>query len=189
MREAFARKITKRLHVEKDSRDETIASRERRRKELAEKRRLKEMNSRLHPKTSKDFEMLYHGLEVWRQQETDKINRAGYTEPARLASLANLLDQEATLIQKIDRLKNQANEENSEKSILNLLESMAAPKKWPVKETGYCLVDTPNTIRARELRDLYHALNVHLVSIDERLQILLHIKYTVKVRSKPLILF
>ncbi|KAJ3001444.1 hypothetical protein HKX48_002868, partial [Thoreauomyces humboldtii] len=32
----------------------------------------------------------------------------------------------------------------------------------------------------RELKDLYHALNVPLVSVDERLQILLHVKYTVK---------
>jgi hypothetical protein len=42
------------------------------------------------------------------------------------------------------------------------------------------LMDTPNIIRARELRDLYNALNYPLLSIDERLQILLHVKFTVK---------
>lgn len=124
--------------------------------------------------------MLYHGLEVWRLQETDKINRAGYTEPARLAALANLLDQETALIQKIDRLKVQADEENHDRFVIGLLDRMASSKKWPVKTGGVCYVDTPSTIRARELRDLYHALNVPLVSIDERLQILLHVKFTVK---------
>ncbi|OAJ42982.1 hypothetical protein BDEG_26368 [Batrachochytrium dendrobatidis JEL423] len=57
---------------------------------------------------------------------------------------------------------------------------MASPKRWVCGGELTVLVDTPNTIRARELRDLYHALNLPLLSIDERLQILLHVKYTVK---------
>ena len=57
---------------------------------------------------------------------------------------------------------------------------MAAPKKWLCANEAVVLVDTPSTIRARELRDLYHALNLPLLSVDERLQILLHVKYTVK---------
>jgi hypothetical protein len=48
------------------------------------------------------------------------------------------------------------------------------------KDNTTVLVDTPNIIRARELRDLYHALNFPLLSVDERLQILLHVKFTVK---------
>jgi hypothetical protein len=46
----------------------------------------------------------------------------GYSEPARLAALADLLDQEAVLLQKIDRLKLAATKENKEKSIYRLLE-------------------------------------------------------------------
>ncbi|KAJ3316407.1 hypothetical protein HDU76_001833 [Blyttiomyces sp. JEL0837] len=157
-----------------------VRKKERRRKELADKKRRKEIESRLHPKTTKDFEILYNGLENWRLQETEKINVAGYSEPARLAALADLMDQEAGLIQKIDRLRISANEENREKGIIRLLEKMSSPKKWPVYKGGTVLVDTPNTIRARELRDLYHALNVRLLMVDERLQILLHVKYTVK---------
>ncbi|KAJ3129148.1 hypothetical protein HK098_002389 [Nowakowskiella sp. JEL0407] len=162
---------------------------EKRRKELADKKRKKDIESRLHPQTNKDFEVLYNGLESWRQQQTDIINNSGYSEPARLAALANLLDQESALIQKIDRLKIAANEENREKSIVALLEQMSSPKRWPVSKPpgSFTLVDTPNTIRAKELRDLYHALNIPLLSVDERLQILLHVKYTVKVGLKELI--
>ena len=152
------------------------------RRELAEKRRKNEIESRLHPKSTKDFEILYNGLENWRIQEAKKINEAGFSEPARLTALADLLDQEAALIQKIDRLKITALEENRETGIANLLDKMASPKKWMINgpKGGVCHVDTPNTIRARELRDLYHALNIPLLSVDERLQILLHVKYTVK---------
>lgn len=65
---------------------------------------------------------------------------------------------------------------------------MSAPKTWVSHGKGgdTVSVDTPNTIRARELKDLYQSLNLPLLSVDERLQILLHVKYTVKV-SKTLI--
>ncbi|KAI9355623.1 hypothetical protein DFJ73DRAFT_824423 [Zopfochytrium polystomum] len=157
-----------------------VQKKEQRRKRLAEKKRKKEIESRLHPKSTKDFDILYNGLENWRLQETEKINNANYSEPARLAALADLMDQEAVLIQKIDKLRSVASEENRERRIVKLLEKMASPKRWPVYKGGVVLVDTPNTIRARELRDLFHALNVAILSVDERLQILLHVKYTVK---------
>lgn len=57
----------------------------------------------------------------WRIQETERINNLGYLEPARLAALADLMDQEAILLQKIDRLKAAASEENREKNIAKLL--------------------------------------------------------------------
>ncbi|KAI8820095.1 uncharacterized protein EV422DRAFT_531575 [Fimicolochytrium jonesii] len=168
------------LRRERDDRTRALLEKEARRRDLAEKKRRKELESRVHPRTGKDFDVLYSGLETWRQQETSKINAANYSEPARLAALADLLDQEAALIQKIDRLQIAASEENKERRIVRLLDCMSSPKKWTVKKLGPVAVDTPSTIRARELKDLYHALNVPLISVDERLQILLHVKYTVK---------
>ncbi|TPX55201.1 hypothetical protein PhCBS80983_g05521, partial [Powellomyces hirtus] len=179
-RRIFAVRRVRALRAERARRTRAVLDKERRRRELAEKKRRREVESRVHPKSAKDFEVLYNGLETWRQQETIKINAANYSEPARLAALADLLDQEAALIQKIDRLQIAANEENRERRIVRLLDSMSSSKKWTVGKLGTVQVDTPHTIRARELKDLYHALNVPLVSVDERLQILLHIKYTVK---------
>ncbi|KAJ8323620.1 hypothetical protein QVD99_007212 [Batrachochytrium dendrobatidis] len=180
VRQVLARMKATWLRQERDRRVKSMAEKDKRRLILSEKKRLKDIESRLHPKTNKNFEILYNGLENWRLQETSRINGMGYTEPARLAALADLLDQESALLQKIDRLKLAANEENREKSIVQLLEKMASPKRWVCGGELTVLVDTPNTIRARELRDLYHALNLPLLSIDERLQILLHVKYTVK---------
>lgn len=93
--------------------------------------------------------------------------------------MADLLDQESGLLQKIDKLKIDANIENRERGIISLLDRVAAPKKW-LCDSKIVLVDTPNIIRARELRDLYHALNFPMLSVDERLQILLHVKFTAK---------
>jgi hypothetical protein len=101
-------------------------------------------------------------------------------EPARLAALADLLDQESALLQKIDKLKLEANVENRERGIVRFLEKISSPKKWLSGNNTIVHVDTPNIIRARELRDLFHALNFPMLTVDERLQILLHVKFTVK---------
>jgi hypothetical protein len=61
-------------------------------------------------------------IKGWRIQETERINSLNYSEPARLAALADLMDQEAVLLQKIDRLRAAAAEENREKTIAKLLE-------------------------------------------------------------------
>lgn len=51
------------MREEKEERRRAVAEKEKRRKELAEKKRKKELDSRLHPRTKKDFEILYNGLE------------------------------------------------------------------------------------------------------------------------------
>ncbi|KAJ1570122.1 hypothetical protein HK096_008493 [Nowakowskiella sp. JEL0078] len=182
IRKCFAIRRVRQMRKDRDERIAMLVSKEKRRKELGDKKKKMEIESRLHPRTTKDFEILYNGLENWRIQQSDIINNTGYSEAARLAALANLLDQESELIQKIGRLKIAANEENREKAIIRLLDQMSSPKKWSVSKPigSFTSVDTPNTIRARELKDLYHALNIPLLSVDERLQILLHVKYTVK---------
>ena len=42
-------------------------------------------------------------------------------------------------------------------------------------------MDTPFTIRAKELRDIYNSINMKYLTQDERLDVLLTLKHTVKV--------
>ncbi|KAJ1342693.1 hypothetical protein BSLG_002790 [Batrachochytrium salamandrivorans] len=180
VRQTLARMRAQQLREDQDRRVKSIADKEARRIMLSEKKRRKDIESRLHPKTNKDIEILYNGLENWRLKEIDRINGLGYSQPVRLAALADLLDQESILLRKIDQLKVSVNAENHKRGITHLLEKMASPKRWVGFDGQTVLVDTPTTIRARKPRDLYYALNLPLLSVDERLQILLHVKYTVK---------
>ncbi|TPX43836.1 hypothetical protein SeLEV6574_g04836 [Synchytrium endobioticum] len=162
------------------------AAKDARRRKLQEKKKHEDLEARLHPKTHKHFEKLLSGLEKWRIQETERINNAGHSEEDRLKELAELLDQEASLLQKIDRLKGVAAEGNRERAVFRKLDSMAAPKVWSTRSptVQHVYVETPTTTRASELRNLYRALCVtsttQLINVDERLQVLLHIKYTAK---------
>jgi hypothetical protein len=57
---------------------------------------------------------------------------------------------------------------------------MSDPKLWKRSDTRFTEVHTPFTTRAKELMDLYNGLKLPYLSIDERLDLLLHTKWTVK---------
>merc|ERR1712028_136689 len=84
------------------------------------------------------------------------------------------------LLQTIDRLKLSANKENREERIKSVLELMAAPKKWQMSDGEVAEVHTPFTTRAKELLELHRGLDLPKLTIDERLDVLLHVKWTVK---------
>jgi hypothetical protein len=138
-----------------------------------------EVHRRMHPRSSTDFEILYNELEAWRAAETRRINGEISDETERLEALAQLLHKETKLLQTIDRLKLTATKDNREKRIQKMLELMSHPKLWESSNGAVTAVHTPFTTRAKELADLYSGLQMAL-SVEERLEVLLNIKWTVK---------
>ncbi|XP_038637187.1 IQ and ubiquitin-like domain-containing protein isoform X1 [Scyliorhinus canicula] len=134
---------------------------------------------RMNPKTKEDFDLLFHALEVWKQEELSNINRT-LTGPERKAALYTLLEQEAQLIASISRHKVDAAKETGPKLIQNLLNKCADPIRWKAYDGRVTEMDTPFTIRARELRDIYNSINMKYLTQDERLDALLTLKHTVK---------
>ena len=57
---------------------------------------------------------------------------------------------------------------------------MSDPKLWKRSDGRYTEVHTPFSTRAKELMDLYKGLLLPNLSTDERLDVLLHTKWTVK---------
>ncbi len=51
---------------------------------------------------------------------------------------------------------------------------------WKCKDGSTTELDSPYSIRARELRDIYNSLNMSYLTQDERLDVLLTLKHTVK---------
>ena len=64
---------------------------------------------------------------------------------------------------------------------LSLSLQTAAPKRWIAYDGNTTEMATPYTLRAAQLRDLYHSLTNSALTSDERLDILLTLKCTVKV--------
>ena len=64
---------------------------------------------------------------------------------------------------------------------VHLLLQMAAPKHWIAFDGNVTQMDTPDTIRAQQLRDIYQSINREELNPTERLDVLLTLKQTVKV--------
>jgi len=143
----------------------------------------REIERRMHPKTLEDFEILRNELDAWRENETKKIRDATtnkeLSEEEMKKALHQLLIKETKLLQTIDRLKNTASVINREERIEKMLHEMSAPKMWQRNDGRFTEVVTPLTTRAKELMELYNGLKMPFLSIDERLDILLHVKWTV----------
>jgi len=156
-----------------------LAAEEAQRQEV-QARHASEIQRRMHPQSYGDFEVLYNELEAWRLQETKRINELATPEEERLALLAQLLQKEQKLLQTIDRLRLQASSENRDKHVRWMLQLMASPKRWQMSDGEVAQVHTPFTTRAKELMELYNGLMLPLLTVDERLDVLLHVKWTVK---------
>lgn len=147
------------------------------REELRHKR---EIERRIHPRTYQDFEILRAELEAWRQNETSRIQNSNFDPELKQAALKQLLHKETKLLQTIDKLRNQARHLNRDQKVQSRLEAMAQPKVWVQQDMETTTVHTPFTTRAKELMDLYNGLRVPLLAVDERLDVLLHVKWTAK---------
>ncbi|NXI35767.1 IQUB protein, partial [Galbula dea] len=150
----------------------------RKRKEKEDKLR-REQERRLNPRTKEDFELLFNALELWRQEETDRINRA-LAGAERKAALCGVLEQEAQLIASIGRHRLNADEENQQKAILHFLAKCAQPKRWKAFDGKVTEMDTQNTLRARELLEIYRSISMQDISKEERLDVLSTLRGTVK---------
>ncbi|XP_075349315.1 IQ motif and ubiquitin-like domain-containing protein isoform X2 [Mycteria americana] len=183
-----ARNVVQNLREEKRLRLAWEAQEELRRKKEKEEKLRREHERRLNPKTKEDFELLYHALELWRQEETERINRT-LTGAERKAAFCGLLEQEAQLIASIGRHKLNADEENQQKAILHFLDKCAQPKRWKAYDGKITEMDTQGTLRARELFEIYRSISMNDIPKDERIDVLLTLRRTVKVPPDPLKLY
>ncbi|XP_036037701.1 IQ and ubiquitin-like domain-containing protein [Onychomys torridus] len=150
-------------------------------KKIREKEEWMQMDyyRRHNPKTSEDFELLYNALELWRQEEIVQIDEY-LSQAERKAALCELLEKETQIISSIGRHRYIANMEHQEAAIQRFLDKCSAPKTWRNPDGKVIEMDTQFTLRARELQSIYKCVMLRDLSQDERLDILLTLKHTVK---------
>lgn len=127
---------------------------------LAKEARLqRELERRLNPKSTADFEMLFTALEKWRATEESKIREQCIGADKKIA-MYELLERETELIASINRHRSKAHEDNKQTKNIKLLEKAASPKKWKAYDGRTTEMQTQFTPRARELLELYRTLSL-----------------------------
>ncbi|XP_029010582.1 IQ and ubiquitin-like domain-containing protein isoform X2 [Betta splendens] len=182
--QSFARRWLAQQRVEQLRRERNrhlawLDLQERRRTEEKEEQLRDRRHRWMNPQKRDDFNLLYHALEKWRCEEEQKIN-SSLRGAERKAALCSLLDQETQLIAAIGRHRIAVQHNNYDKTIRHFLDKSAAPYQWKTADGRLIEVDSPHTIRARELRDLYNDINMFTAKQDQRHQILMTLKHTVK---------
>merc|ERR1712168_244751 len=165
-----------------------LLQKETKEKEKAD-RKAENLRRRLNPRTEKDFELVWHALEQWREEQIALINETTQTPAETKAALATLQEQVAQLVAAIGRHRTRAAEEQKEQRISKFLDACAAPRKWKARdgkwvqmvnwtqpENGKFEMDTGYTLRAKELRDLYNTLKMDELNVEERVDALLSLK-------------
>ena len=99
-------------------------------------------------------------------------------ERRRLMTL--LLNEETKALQHIQQLKTAAHHDIEMEKTQKMLTLMAHPQKWQLSDGDVAVVHTTSILRAKELLDLFNALNAPLTNTNDRLEILLNVKWTIK---------
>ncbi|KAL0234819.1 hypothetical protein PCE1_001855 [Barthelona sp. PCE] len=181
----LARKQYGGLLMDRSKEEEAILEMARKKDEyeafINEKRR----KARLSPRSNRDFKQIHDEVAKWHQREVDRINMMFPDKEdedqnkERQERMKALLSKETQMLQAIGKLKIKANKENRKNAVTKTLKLMSAPKLWAMSDGSVCEVSTPLCVRAEELKTLYEGLTSN-IPLDERLDVLLHVKCTVK---------
>ncbi|XP_004602304.2 IQ and ubiquitin-like domain-containing protein [Sorex araneus] len=174
-----AKRVVENLRGQKRIKLEWEAEQKEAKKREKEKEIKLDYDRRHHPQTKEDFELLYNALESWRREEISCINQS-LTGAERKTALCELLEKETQIIASIERHRRIAVMKRKEIALQDFLKKCEAPKTQRAVDGKIVEVDTQFTIRTKELHSIYNCIILENLSQDERLDVLLTLKHTVK---------
>ena len=118
-----------------------------------------ELQKRLNPACSRDIKVLQNELLLWRKREERVVTITARNEEHRAKMKHTLLAKEQHLLRKIEQLKNVAIDKHNTKHIENVLDLMCQDKQWEIEDGSIIHVETPETLKACEIKDMYNELN------------------------------
>ncbi|RHW71648.1 hypothetical protein DPX39_070036500 [Trypanosoma brucei equiperdum] len=152
--------------------------------EEAEKRRREEfeLRRRAVPRTADDFKTLRKELEAWRAAEAERILAdTSLSEAQKRTALTHLTNKEVKLLRELETLRGTVLNNRRMHRFETILQAMTC-----AKDCGPVSVTTQAAERACELRQLYASFTEPPKTVEGRLDILLHVKWTVKEFDVPL---
>ena len=118
-----------------------------------------ELQKRLNPTSSRDIKVLQQEILLWRKREERVITITARNKEHREKMKRTLLAKEQHLLRKIEQLKNTAIDKHNKQHIENVLELMCQSKQWEIEDGSIIHVETLDTLKAREMKDIYTELN------------------------------
>ncbi|XP_061697099.1 IQ and ubiquitin-like domain-containing protein [Syngnathoides biaculeatus] len=165
-------RAVERLRRERDRRLAWMDLQERRRHEERAEQQRDSHQRWTRPRKKDDLDLLYNALEKWKSDKERQIN-ATLRGAERKAALRSLLEQETQYVATIGRHGVAIRSDNYNKAVRRFLDKSSTPHQWRAADGRLIEMDTPDTIRARQLGDLYDCVAMAPVSREQRMDILL----------------
>lgn len=144
----------------------------------------KELDQIMNPKTKKDFKNLHKIMENKINKSRKELKcRKFVSQKEFVKQSMNILKREIKMLQEIDEKKIIANKENKKKMITNFFKNMSEAKKWKRSDGRNTLVTTPESMQATELYFLYKSLEKKSSDIEERLDVLLRVRFITRSKN------
>lgn len=209
LRQCFALRRVHRLREENDERRQCDSEQTQAQADRDARESFQREQYRGQPRTKQHFDILYDEMEAWRKEQMeiiksapappfpslDELNSMGVIE-AHVAiknaeqeqqkfvddqkkQMSEVMDRRLKFLQTIHKLKITATKQNLLESTKTALEKMSSPNEW-VADGQKVEVETPFTLRSRELVELYGGLKLEDVSEGERIDVLLNVKAVVQ---------
>ncbi|CCW65575.1 unnamed protein product [Phytomonas sp. EM1] len=171
-----ARQICRELYAAETERQLQTAARQRIEEAAVRARANLEKLRRMNPHRANDFGVLKEELLLWRSNKAKSINQdESLSAEQKREALLSLTKEEVKLLQDLEQHRQVVQQNKQGQRLVRVLEKAAAAKIW-----GGIPVTTPGTLRAAELRNLFYNLTNNDFDASSRMDVLLHIKWTVK---------
>nr|XP_040579215.1 IQ and ubiquitin-like domain-containing protein [Lepeophtheirus salmonis] len=128
------------------------------------------------PKSREDFQRLYADIEKWRNSKDNELKNNYSKDPKSLSKeRAKLILEEAKQLIVIDQSKGKIRKDVHKESLVNSIIKAGKPKLWINGKGRLVKVETQDTLRAKELSDIYIKLSktAHEGENDQRREALI----------------
>lgn len=118
-------------------------------------------------------------LAKWKKAETDRISQT-YTKAPRVAELYILLDREIKILNIIEQHRKEVRDDMKIQKDIDFFEEISAPVKWHGYKDLIVEMHTEKSQRGQKYKELYFMLCRRDLPEDQRLTLLLSLKYSLQ---------
>ncbi|KAM3966971.1 IQ motif and ubiquitin-like domain-containing protein [Aphomia sociella] len=154
-------------------------------REAMERRLRRDLITKTFPKTREDFDQLYAMVDRWKHAEITRISQL-HSKGPKIAEFTLLLDKEVELLRCIEAYRIKVKEDSRKIKEKKFLEEISKPVAWFGKDGKLITMDTIEIQKARKLKELYNSFIRDDMTVKERMELLVDMKFALQEFCHPL---
>ncbi|XP_059053454.1 IQ and ubiquitin-like domain-containing protein [Achroia grisella] len=154
-------------------------------REAMERRLRRDLITKTFPKTREDFDQLYSMVDRWKHAEIARISQL-HSKGPKIAEFTLLLDKEVELLRCIEAYRVKVKEDSKKIKEKKFLEEISKPVAWFGRDGKLITMDTVEIQKARKLKELYNSFIRDDMTVRERMELLVDMKFALQEFRYPL---